>query len=65
MDRTLICSGCGEPIDSDDDLVAPRNGSNVYALRSVVVQQYDNEEVVWVPGWVCESCAQRRAARLL
>jgi hypothetical protein len=64
MSRQLICSGCGNEIAQDSDLVAPKAGS-VYALRSEVVQQYDDEEVVWVPGWVCESCARKRAERLL
>jgi hypothetical protein len=64
MERKLICSGCGNEIERDDDLIAPRNGS-VYALKSVVLQHYEDGEVVWVPGWVCDECGRKRATELL
>jgi hypothetical protein len=57
--RRLICATCNQPIFSDDDLFAARAGA-VAALCNVVVQEVDDvEEVVWVPGWVCEECARR------
>jgi len=62
-ERRLICSACGCDINRDDDLFAPRYGS-VYALKSVVIQQDEFEEVVWVPGWVCGDCARKRGEEL-
>jgi len=63
-ERRLVCADCGLGIRDDNDLFAPRVGA-VIALTNVVVQEYEDETVVWVPGFVCENCGRRRFQALL